>query len=490
LKTSTDQTIADISSTCSSENVIKSQLDSAPQHCEMKSNVFQNLKDPLKNNYLTDFVSSVCASVMTSSKQNNGVCRMKFNLVAAHIVMYCIMFDKSTEDLVLKLMNNAISKSKYFLSQLPLCLGTISSNTNRSSEPEDEEVVASKKLDDYHMNLIMDRLFFDQLIDGKCIIEALERSSTDVGYDISVAHEIAFSDIIDHMCATFPLGDEDSTNVSIYSAPLQRCAISVKSYLMLDAFLSLLQNDNKEGVKKKEFGLSTLRTNYTNRTLFAPLSFPLSKLISKYDEGYTFQGDTNISKIPKNGSVVTLVGNAAFPCVCEVTKESKYLFSNESTCATSEGVIWKSLYLVLLGRLMILAEPEQKGSGGNGRIVTVCRLSSLNAKKDDSIDIKQTSSARRLLLTYFSPNSKPPGAFISDDRIIKDEDDNREMRIFCSHMDLWFEDENAAFKANKVLCSRILRDRSRRGRNLRQVLVDDDKIYAGKEQEIQEPLAF
>ena len=76
LKTSstTDQADTSSSTCCYSANIITSQLDnSAPQQqCEMKSNVFQNLKDPLKNNYLTDFVSSVCASVMTSSRQNNG----------------------------------------------------------------------------------------------------------------------------------------------------------------------------------------------------------------------------------------------------------------------------------------------------------------------------------------------------------------------------------------------------------------------------------
>lgn len=68
---------------------------------------------------------------------------------------------------------------------------------------------------------------------------------------------------------------------------------------------------------------------------------------------------------PTSGSVVGLVGRTAIPCVCEVPEASASLLTDEAASVVSDGVKWQSLYLVFLGRYMILAEPERGGYVGS-----------------------------------------------------------------------------------------------------------------------------
>lgn len=68
----------------------------------------------------------------------------------------------------------------------------------------------------------------------------------------------------------------------------------------------------------------------------------------------------NRTKTPVSGEVLTLIGRSAFPCVCEVSKASATLFKDVSSSVIADGVKWQSLYLVIIGRYMVLAEPEKR----------------------------------------------------------------------------------------------------------------------------------
>ena len=58
---------------------------------------------------------------------------------------------------------------------------------------------------------------------------------------------------------------------------------------------------------------------------------------------------------PEYGSVVGLIGRAAFPCVIEVSSpESSSLFTGR-TCISNEGMRWQSLYLVVIGKWAVFA---------------------------------------------------------------------------------------------------------------------------------------
>ena len=181
--------------------------------------------------------------------------------------------------------------------------------------------------------------------------------------------------------------------------------------------------------------------------------------------------------MPQTGSVVQLVGKTAFPCVCEVNKESNSLFTDGEAGVISDGITWQSLWMVLMGKYMILAEPVKNDSGGNGRVITSCPLCCITVEKDDSADILQsTSPARRLLMTHFSPDITPPGLFIIDtsdrDQLVNNDD----VQVTRSVMDLWFEDSNAAAKSLKALNSKIVKARSRRGHKIREALAQDDRL--------------
>lgn len=209
----------------------------------------------------------------------------------------------------------------------------------------------------------------------------------------------------------------------------------------------------------------------SKRSIFAQVSQSLSDTIFEEEEVPTSSGqDMNL---PETGSIVGLVGRAAFPCVCEVANEHASLFTDKGACVVAEGVKWQSLYLVIMGRYMILAEPEKGGSGGNGRIVTACHLSHLLAEKDNPPSTENASPARRLLLTHASLETDPPGVFIMDSA-----PDGRDSSIMLtrSRMDLWFEDATAVGHAYRVLSSKVNKARSRRGHKILEVLAQDDRL--------------
>ena len=63
---------------------------------------------------------------------------------------------------------------------------------------------------------------------------------------------------------------------------------------------------------------------------------------------------------PATGSVVSFVGHTAIPCVCEAPPSSAPLFSRGGSKVVAEGITWQSLYLILMGQHLVLAEPEKK----------------------------------------------------------------------------------------------------------------------------------
>ena len=98
---------------------------------------------------------------------------------------------------------------------------------------------------------------------------------------------------------------------------------------------------------------SIVETN-DRQTVYAPISESFwNALYAEYrtDEKY-------IEARP--GLSLSLVGHTAFPCVCEVPPSFAPLFSEAGAKVVSQGITWQSLYLVILGRNMVLAEPERR----------------------------------------------------------------------------------------------------------------------------------
>lgn len=255
--------------------------------------------------------------------------------------------------------------------------------------------------------------------------------------------------------------------------------------MITDAFTNLLKNDfdTTEFQQGKGYlGVSAISRlvkdcdqgeNKDDNILLAPLSPHFTSLLFDKDKLPSDDSD-----IPQTGSIVELVGKTAFPCVYEVTKETNPLFTDGEASVISDGIKWQSLWMVLIEKYMILAEPISKDSGGHGRVLTSYPLCCIAAERDDSVDILQsTTPARRLLLSHYSSDTKPPKLFVID--ATTDQDpivDNNKVRIIRSVMDLWFEDTNAAAKALKALTSKITKARSIRGHKIMEILEEDGRL--------------
>ena len=131
---------------------------------------------------------------------------------------------------------------------------------------------------------------------------------------------------------------------------LNACVVSQSS--------SIREADTIGGFALKRDG--SLVTTKNNNLVYSQISEYLYSALFGFDEK-----GSGVSA--QQGSVVSLIGQTAFPSVCEVPQSCASLFSEESAKTVSQGITWQSLYLVVLDHHFILAEPERR-SGGDGRV--------------------------------------------------------------------------------------------------------------------------
>ena len=113
-----------------------------------------------------------------------------------------------------------------------------------------------------------------------------------------------------------------------------------------------IQQASNGGVVMTQGGEVT--STYKLGVTHASISEDLGKAIFDEDES----SDSYVFAEP--GTMISLVGHIAFPCVCEVPPSCAPLFSEAGAKTVSQGITWQSLYLVILGYNLILAEPERR----------------------------------------------------------------------------------------------------------------------------------
>jgi hypothetical protein len=190
--------------------------------------------------------------------------------------------------------------------------------------------------------------------------------------------------------------------------------------------------------------------------LISPLPISLSDILIGNDT-YTSED----SALPVTGSVVSLAGKVAFPCVCEIAAEVYPMIVDKASCIIADGVRWLSLYLVISAHAFILAEPFAEGSDENGRVLSSCRMQYLQVVEDNPIEVQNASPARRLVFTHTSFSSIT--STIPDLFTPSNADGNTTVK---STIDLWFENIKAAQFASYIINSKIERLRSRLGREI------------------------
>ena len=134
-----------------------------------------------------------------------------------------------------------------------------------------------------------------------------------------------------------------------------------------------------------------------------------------------------------------------------------------------------------VGRWAVLAEPGHSGTGGEGRVISSCRLACLAVKKDTSASVNSRTPARRLLVAHASLDPHPPPLFLADTSAASSMRHGggggcpnlspNGLRLMHSRMDLWFEDETAAAHACKIISTKIAKARTRRGARIRTALL-------------------
>ena len=148
-----------------------------------------------------------------------------------------------------------------------------------------------------------------------------------------------------------------------FNAALREAVESACAWASMDAFCKILESAERTsgasirravtgGIAVKED--SAIISTYKLGLSYGPVSRSLEDPL--FEEDTSSESYTNA----ESGSVVSLVGRTAFPCVCEVPPACAPLFSAEGAKVVSQGITWQSLYLVILGWNLVLAEPERK----------------------------------------------------------------------------------------------------------------------------------
>jgi len=437
---------------------------------------------------VVETVRSLCQSVVNKSVTYDGWWKVKFNAAAARTLMDIVSSDFDSLRFVNDIMTDIREEAAEYLMTLP---SQIDAKSRQGDSPNNSSH-SKEHLDSW----LLDRFYFDQpdkstnsAVESVCYLKEEAKdgdSKVQYRYGLQVLSTISVMKSTDILCESSRVVENMLVSESSGNTPFHCAASWAVACLYLDAFcikiakLKASFEDKSENCLSPQRQLSYISASPSDDALESDLSMSLAHLSSKFaiamlDE--VESSETGKGDAPTHGSVVGLIGKAAFPCVCEVSSSFSYLFTGRSS-VLSEGIQWQSLYLVVVGKWAVLAEPERGGTGGEGRVITSCRLSCLALRRDTSSQANNNSPARRLLVAHASLDPHLPALFSLDASSSRRSNSRRGpslgpdgLRLTRSRMDLWFEDSNAAGHAYKVLSSKIAKARAKRGGNIKAALL-------------------
>lgn len=432
--------------------------------------------------YMNEVISSFKSCLMSAVPGGKGVWRLDYDMVAAHALLSSIRGNSDAIDSACRSVDSRRRQSASFLADAPIVIDKYAERRIQS-EIADVAGQGTTRNNDIYYGAIMDMIFRgnENFVESKPVIddvmwlqEDLHSNEEDVGIYVSVSSVGSYNDVGSRACSYSPLEQEEGETA------FKNAVDSRNALLKLDAFNALLGNLvlSKGLFRNQKLGGFILKRprwivpSHDQKKIFAPVSQAFDNVIFGADKSGSSYVDT------KPGSILSLVGKMAFPCVCEVPPSSAPLFSEAGAKVVSQGITWQSLYLVIIGQNLILAEPE-KHSSGDGRVVTSCKLEHLVVEKDPD-DARMDTSARRLIVVYDSTDLKAPGLF----RFEKPPKPRPEgpfigVQRWRSSLDVWFEDSRAVQLAYSKVNQKIGESRSHRGYVIRQYLAggDDSSSY-------------
>jgi hypothetical protein len=350
----------------------------------------------------------------------------------------------------------------------------------KSRESSNKSNGKTNSVDKQHLETwLLDRFYFDQPNKASSSVVENVCNLDDFQYGMEVLGSQTVNGTTELLCEDVRIVDNMLVSETKGNTPFHCAATWALTCLSLDAFCmklfemkSTIESCDGRALVDRQLSINASDDSITTTDTLAHISPGLAMALR--DEGDSSDSSKKSSVAPEHGSIVGLVGKAAFPCVCEVTPVFSSLFTGR-TCVSNEGVQWQSLYLVVIGKFAVLAEPERSGSGGEGRVITACKLSCLSVKKDTTVLPNNNTPARRLLLQHSSLDREAPPLFnLESDSSGKPPFGSERLCLARSRVDLWFEDSNACSVAWKALAGKIAKARAKRGSRIRSALLVND----------------
>jgi hypothetical protein len=450
---------------------------------ESRHSVGQKRGGKVGTDLTAEFVGAMAKGTMYASRDLHKDWTLGFDDVAGHAIL-CIGKGSSRALVqISKVLENRWRQAGAFIAERP---GSMNSSTPMGSSsalfPPGAPSASAPDYEEQLFGSIMHTVLFDRLGEtGEPVVEQFlqlrtTEPETREGFLVPISKVNDFDVVCKRVGALLMQGIE--TDGEETEPNMSESRGSAFALMQLDALLSLLKDLAVSGgfairdVPLAGMALSSTgkfvpTTDYKiSKQMYAPLSSSLMEVIVD---------PQSQSCLPAAGSVLSLAGKKAIPCVCEAPASAARLFTDVTTGVEAEGVTWQSLYLVFDGDLLIFAQPLPNGPGGDGRIVVACYADRIHAEPDTAANL--TSPARRVFLSHTTwENITPPGLFLFDE---DDDDDDKEgpptparvgpfcrVQPYVTKLDVWFEHQKAADMAYKILSTQLFQSRAHRGRRI------------------------
>ena len=421
--------------------------------------------------HTNEVLNSFRSSILYAVPCEQGTWKLEYDPAAAHALLCMVRGTPSAVQGGAKIADRRCRQAAAFLSDMP-------SNIDDCVEVFESGKSLKSKAEESRVGLVMDMGFQDKrrsdrkaLVDDFLQLKSEHRSSGNYGQSVVVSMKGSFGELCKRASIFAPTSEISG------EAAVENMKTSVSSWVKLDALSMLMKNlataNDSSILKGRKLGGFVSDEEGTIISTHEP-SLIRSVASNEFCKIF-FEKDAQVmAEQPRAGSVVGLVGNTAIPCVCEVQPNCAPLFSVAGAKVVSEGITWQSLYLVVLDKYLLLAEPE-RNSSGDGRIVTSCPLEQLEVDKDPDDQVSMESTARRLIISYFDYGMKPPGMFFFEEEPkVQEIGPFNKVVQWESTLDVWFEDDRAANHALGIIQGKINLHRAERGNRMRRYLAQGD----------------
>lgn len=432
-----------------------------------------------------EITPSLCRCVLTASEKPARASEwsISFNEIAAHALLCCVRYNERASQIAATTAEKLWWKAASFIASIPSKIppaamggSSIPMHGNPSVNDPDHDLTMRGAFMNFIFYDSMEPSDFDPVTET--FLKVREKQKYREGYSVAISCESAFDSLCSQIGSVLMEGIEYEPTSLSDKEEIQLARPNVHALLKLDALAKLLNDmTSKRGAPIRESAaiagiavfpdgrvIDTAKEGSIPEVLkkmYAPLSSAVTKCI--FDESLE-------KELPASGSAIDLTGNLLLPCVCEAPAALAHLFAASSSGVVSEGVTWQSLYVVITGSYLILAQPQLVEGSTKGRIITSCLLERLSVEKDE-VAGDAGPPARRLLLLHKWFNPKPPTFFVFDAKpeyeiygpFIR-------AKPFTSNLDVWFEDQSTSDHAFRVLTSQMFAAKAKRGSRVEKFL--------------------